>query len=92
MMGSLLERPLIHGIFQHNYLVLIKICSKELDDAKLIFDQQLARAKTPLGPVLHKNMPMVAGVLKWCQSLRERVNNGMERLKGLTNGYAYCIL
>ena len=49
MMGSFLERPLVHKDFQHNYLMLVDMCSQELDDAKTIFDNQLALAKTPRG-------------------------------------------
>ena len=86
MMGSLLDRPVIHKFFQHNYLVLVNMCNGELDDAKIIYDKQLARAKTPQGPVLGKNMPPVAGILRWCQQLRDRVNSFMEKLKLLSSG------
>ncbi len=85
MMGSLLDRPVIHKFFQHNYLVLVRMCNSELDDAKIIYDKQRARAKTPKGPILGKNMPPVAGILRWCQQLRERVNSFMERLKMLSS-------
>ena len=85
MMGSLLERPVVQSIFQYNYPILVSICSKELDEAKLIFDQQLARTKTPRGPFLNKNMPPVAGMLKWCQELRDRVSSSIERLKIVNN-------
>lgn len=86
MMGSLLERPIVHDIFQHNYPILVHICNKELDDAKVIFDRQLARARTDKGPILNKNMPIVAGKLKWCQEMRDRVNSFMEKLKYLNDG------
>ena len=49
MMGSFIERPLIHKDFYENYQVLIKMCDQELDSAKIIFDDQLARANTPQG-------------------------------------------
>lgn len=87
MMGTLLDRPVIHHFFQHNYLVLMDMCSNELDDAKVLFDKQLARAKTPLGPILNKNMPPMAGILKWCQELKDRIGTFMERLKYISNGY-----
>lgn len=86
MMGTLLDRPVIHHFFQHNYFVLVEMCSNELDDAKVLFDKQLARAKTPLGPILNKNMPPMAGKLRWCQQLRDRICSFMERLKLISNG------
>ena len=49
MMGSFLERPLIQKDFSENYQVLVKMCDKELDSAKVIFDYQLARAKSDQG-------------------------------------------
>ena len=86
MMGSLLDRPVIHHFFQHNYYTLIEMCSEELDDAKVLYDQQLARAKTPMGPILNKNMPPMAGILKWCDQLRGRICSFMDRFKILSNG------
>lgn len=86
MMGSLLERPVVHNIFQHNYPVLVQNCNKELDNAKVIFDKQLARAKTDQGPILNKNMPLVAGILKWCQEMRDRIESFMEKLKHISSG------
>ena len=38
------------------------------------------------GPILNKNMPRVAGILKWCQELRDRVNSGMDKMKNIDNG------
>ena len=117
-MGSFLERPLVQKDFDPNYQVLVKMCDKELDNAKVIFDDQLARADTPegvfmstefscgcacayvyltvvciymehfifSGPMLHKNMPRVAGMLKWCQELRDRVNSSLDKLRSLDKG------
>ena len=39
------------------------------------------------GPVLNKNMPRVAGILKWSQELRDRVNSSMDKLRSLDTGY-----
>ena len=49
MMGSFLERPLIQKDFRENYHVLVRMCDQELDSAKVIFDDQLARASTAQG-------------------------------------------
>ena len=61
MMVSLIKCPLIHQDFHHKYPIVF---DQELDNAKLIFDQQVALAQTPSGPVINKNMPYVAGVLQ----------------------------
>ena len=39
------------------------------------------------GPILNKNMPRVAGMLKWSQELRDRVNSSLNKLKNLDKGY-----
>ena len=51
MVGSLIERPIVHRDFQHKYPILVQWYSQELDDAKSIYDRQLALAKTPKGKV-----------------------------------------
>ena len=87
MVGSHLERPTIHAIFKHNYPHLITMCTKELDEAKRIYDHQLDHASTIQGPQISKNMPQCAGVLKWCQELRERVTGSVEKFKTMGHGY-----
>ena len=71
MMGSLIKCPLIHQDFQHKYPIVF---DQELDNAKLIFDQQVALAQTPSGPVINKNMPYVAGVLQMLMPNHRWVN------------------
>ena len=73
MMGTMIERPTIHNNFRHNYPLLIAMCDQELDAIKKLFNQQMSLMNTPEGPAVHKNMPPVAGVLRWSQELQERV-------------------
>ena len=87
MMGSLLERPVIHEDFKHKYPVLLSMYNLELDEAKEIFDQQMMAAQSPSGPDINKNMPPVAGLLKWAQELRERIGHNMEKLRAINHGY-----
>uniref|UniRef100_A0A3P9B038 Dynein axonemal heavy chain 11 n=1 Tax=Maylandia zebra TaxID=106582 RepID=A0A3P9B038_9CICH len=56
--GTLLERPRIHQLFSPNYSVLLDMFSQELQSGFAI---------------LGKNMPQVAGNLKWSQELRSRI-------------------
>ena len=87
MMGPLLERPIIHEDFKHKYSILLSMYNQELEQAKIIFDDQMKAAQSPSGPVINKNMPPVAGALKWAQELRERIGWGMEKLRAINHGY-----
>ncbi len=86
MLGSLVERPLIHRDFRYKYPILVQLVSQELDSSKLIFDEQLERVKSPEGPIINKNMPPMAGLLRWSQELKERVNQSVEKLKTINHG------
>lgn len=83
MMGPLIERPHIQQDFQTKYPTLLSMYEQELDQAKVLYDRQQALAQSPAGPEINKNMPYVAGLLKWSQGLWERVAGGMERIKML---------
>ena len=49
MVGTLIERPIICSDFNHKYPVLVQWCDEELDQAKSIYDRQLALMNTPQG-------------------------------------------
>ena len=85
MMGTLLERPIIREKFEHKYLILLQMVNQEMDAVKKLFDNQLSLAQTT-GPVINKNMPRVAGVLKWCQEIRERVHLSIDKLRAVNHG------
>ena len=87
MMGPLLERPIIHEDFKHKYSILLSMYNQDLDQAKIIFDKQMKAAQSPSGPMINKNMPPVAGVLKWAQELKERIGWSMEKLRAINHGY-----
>lgn len=86
MMGPLLERPIIERDFCKKYPILLSMYSEELDRAKAIYDRQMEAVQSPSGPVINKNMPRVAGLLKWTQELTERIGNSMEKLKNINHG------
>ncbi|KAL3988340.1 receptor tyrosine-protein kinase erbB-2 [Sarotherodon galilaeus] len=68
--GTLLERPRIHQLFSPNYSVLLDMFSQEVGHCQFILDQH----KDGSGfAILGKNMPQVAGNLKWTQELRSRI-------------------
>ncbi|XP_042198221.1 dynein axonemal heavy chain 9 isoform X3 [Callorhinchus milii] len=73
MFGSLLDRPLIEAHVSSRYLHLVTTFNKDLDDAKLIYNQHLQQTVELGYPPVHRNMPVVAGALRWAQELRERI-------------------
>ena len=82
--GTLLERPVIKKDFDHHYWLVIEMMEAELNNAKQLFDDVTSHlAETGAMPV-HKNLPPVAGALKWTQELRDRVTvlmNDFRRLE-----------
>lgn len=81
MCGSLLERPLILSKVVPKYSVMLKMFDAELDNAKLMYDAQMAAATEGNIPPIHRNMPPVAGQLKWSLELQERLEVSMRHVK-----------
>lgn len=81
MIGFLTRRSTINNKFQHKYPLLLQMCDHELDTVKRLFDKQLALMDTSSGPMVHKNMPHVAGLLHWSHELRKRCQQMIEKLK-----------
>ncbi|NWW98330.1 DYH17 protein, partial [Caloenas nicobarica] len=71
MFASLLERPLIKAEVSPYYSVLLGMFKAELENVKVLFDTQTASPRG--GPALHRNMPPVAGQLKWAKELQQRL-------------------
>ncbi|XP_069510616.1 dynein axonemal heavy chain 9 [Ambystoma mexicanum] len=73
MFGSLLERPVIAADAFGKYPVLIAMFDRDLDTAKLIFNEHTKKEIEIGYPLVNKNMPLVAGGLCWAQELRDRI-------------------
>uniref|UniRef100_A0A672IQ98 Dynein axonemal heavy chain 11 n=1 Tax=Salarias fasciatus TaxID=181472 RepID=A0A672IQ98_SALFA len=82
--GTLLERPRIHQLFSPNYNVLLSMFSQEIDLCQLILDQHRDESGCA---ILGKNMPLVAGNLKWSQELRSRILTNRSNLCQLAHMY-----
>ncbi|XP_061653101.1 dynein axonemal heavy chain 11 [Phyllopteryx taeniolatus] len=70
--GNLLERPGIHQLFSPNYIVILDMFNKEINHCQFLLNQHrdgYASGNMFLG----KNMPPVAGRLKWSQQLQCRI-------------------
>nr|XP_008011290.2 dynein heavy chain 17, axonemal [Chlorocebus sabaeus] len=81
MCGGLLERPLILAEVVPRYSVMLELFDAELDNAKILYDAQMAASEEDKIPLIHKNMPPVAGQLKWSLELQERLEVSMKHLK-----------
>eukprot|EP00058_Branchiostoma_floridae_P010281 XP_002595769.1 hypothetical protein BRAFLDRAFT_200305 [Branchiostoma floridae] len=80
--GPLLERPTISADFRSKYLALLAMYDRELDEVKVVYDEQVAAAAANGGiPPVTKNMPPVAGALEWARELRERIGAPMKRFR-----------
>ncbi|KAM9747482.1 dynein axonemal heavy chain 17 isoform 1-T1 [Dama dama] len=81
MYGGLLERPLILAEVVPRYSVMLELFDTELDNTKILYDAQIAASADGNIPPIHKNMPPVAGQLKWSLELQERLEAPMRDLR-----------
>ncbi|XP_032695992.1 dynein heavy chain 9, axonemal [Lontra canadensis] len=71
--GKLLERPLIARDASEKYLLLIHMFIKDLDTVRAIYSQRVQEEAEHGFSSVHKNMPTVAGSLRWVRELRQRI-------------------
>ncbi|XP_016013564.2 dynein heavy chain 9, axonemal isoform X3 [Rousettus aegyptiacus] len=83
--GSLLERPLIARDTSDKYLVLIKMFNKDLDTVRIIYSQHVQEEEEFGFSLVHKNMPSVAGGLRWAQNLRHRIQGPFANFRCITH-------
>ena len=80
--GPMLDRPVIKEDFEDKYPQLLVMYNSDLDDAKHIFDDHMAATEASGGhPPLNKNMPEIAGSMKWSQQLKARIAHPMACFK-----------
>ncbi|NWU85052.1 DYH17 protein, partial [Onychorhynchus coronatus] len=74
MFASVLERPLIRAEASPCYSALLGMFEAELESVKVLYDTQTV-SPPPLGgaPSIHKNLPPVAGQMKWALELQQRL-------------------
>ncbi|XP_056152723.1 LOW QUALITY PROTEIN: dynein heavy chain 9, axonemal [Lampris incognitus] len=73
MFGSLLERPLVAADAQARYPLLVSMFDMELDGCKLLFNRHKQTAEELGYSQVDKNMPAIAGGLRWAQQLQGRI-------------------
>lgn len=83
MFAPILERPLLKAEVSPCYSVLLGMFKAELEHVKVLFD---AQTSAPL-PDIHKNMPLVAGQLKWALELQQRLEGPHRDLFTINHPY-----
>ncbi|MEE6466363.1 hypothetical protein FKM82_006924 [Ascaphus truei] len=70
--GYFLERQVILDIFSPNYSTLLQMYGQELDKCKQLYDEHVKQMQNE---VVHKNMPITSGNLKWTKELKDRIQS-----------------
>ncbi|XP_033702631.1 dynein axonemal heavy chain 9 [Tursiops truncatus] len=83
--GNLLERPLVAQDTSDKYLVLIHMFSEDLDAVRMIYSQHVQEEVEHGFSSVHKNMPAVAGRLRWAQELRQRIQGPFDNFRRMTH-------
>ncbi|NWR24818.1 DYH17 protein, partial [Emberiza fucata] len=74
MFATVLERPLIKAEAAPCYLALLGMFEAELESVKMLYEARFIAPPHPWGgPAIQKNMPPVAGQLKWALELQQRL-------------------
>uniref|UniRef100_A0A7M4EWH0 Dynein axonemal heavy chain 9 n=1 Tax=Crocodylus porosus TaxID=8502 RepID=A0A7M4EWH0_CROPO len=85
MFGSLLERPLIAADAANKYPLLITMFDRDLEDAKMIYSRHIQKEMELGYAPVHRNMPFVAGALRWAQELRDRIQFPFSNFRHITH-------
>uniref|UniRef100_A0A4W6G7A8 Dynein axonemal heavy chain 17 n=1 Tax=Lates calcarifer TaxID=8187 RepID=A0A4W6G7A8_LATCA len=85
MFGSLLERPLVGADALDRYPLLVSMLDKELDCCKLLYDRHIQTADELGSSPVNKNMPAVAGGLRWAQELQQRIQTPFSKFRHLSH-------
>ncbi|KAM7382161.1 hypothetical protein PAMA_012837 [Pampus argenteus] len=84
MFGGLLERPLVAEDALARYPLLVSMFDRELDCCKLLYNKHIQIAEELGSPPVNKNMPAVAGGLRWAQELQHRIQGPFSKFRHLS--------
>ncbi|XP_037547527.1 dynein heavy chain 9, axonemal [Nematolebias whitei] len=84
MFGSLLERPQVASDAQSRFILLWSIFDQELDHCKVLFNKHMEAVDELDSAPVNKNMPVVAGGLKWARELQQRIETPFSKLRHLS--------
>ncbi|XP_032430935.1 dynein axonemal heavy chain 9 [Xiphophorus hellerii] len=81
MFAGLIERPLIAVDAVGKYPLLLSMFDKELDSCKHLYNKQMKAVKELGSAPTNKNMPEVAGGLRWAHELQQRIRVPFSKLR-----------
>ncbi|NXY12732.1 DYH17 protein, partial [Atrichornis clamosus] len=86
MFAYVLERPLIRAEASPCYLALLGMFEAELESVKALYDTRTVSPPPPGGALaIHKNLPPVAGQLKWALELQQRLEGPRKDLLAINH-------
>ncbi|KAG7491786.1 hypothetical protein MATL_G00007500 [Megalops atlanticus] len=85
MFGSLLSRPLIAADADDRYPLLVSMFDRELDCCKVLYNRHVQREEELGYTPVNKNMPAVAGGLRWAQQMQERIQKPFGNFRHITH-------
>ncbi|XP_021937393.1 dynein beta chain, ciliary isoform X2 [Zootermopsis nevadensis] len=83
IVGSVLDRPLIKDQFTGKYEAILVMLNEELVTAEVLYEEQMATLAEHGWMHVDKNMPPVAGALRWAYQLHQRVTIPVMNFKTL---------
>ncbi|XP_043570859.1 dynein axonemal heavy chain 17-like [Chiloscyllium plagiosum] len=88
MFAFFIKRPLIKEEVSQKYPILVDMINSDLDNIKSVFDAHLTAMAEKNGvPTINRNMPYVAGELKWAQEVNERMEVSMKCFNSIDYSY-----
>ncbi|GCC24108.1 hypothetical protein chiPu_0002508 [Chiloscyllium punctatum] len=87
MFAFFIKRPLIKEEVSQKYPILVDMINNDLDNIKSIFDAHLTAMAEKNVPTINRNMPYVAGELKWAQEVNERMEVSMKCFNSIDYSY-----
>ncbi|KAM3592376.1 uncharacterized protein V6R79_017533 [Siganus canaliculatus] len=90
MFGGLLERPIVAGVAVERYPVLVSLFDKELECCQILYNKHVQAAADLGWTPVHKNMPSVAGGLRWAQELQQRIQTLFSKFRDINYPCLEC--
>lgn len=84
---GLLNRTIIQDELEKKHIVLLEMYKQDLKTVQSIFlDGKVLVEKKHENSPIFQNMPPIAGALTWCKSLRDRIQEPIDKLAQLGQG------
>ena len=83
--GTLIQRTLIAKELSEKMPQLLSMLNQEMDEAKSIFMKQQKRIKEFGKPLTDRNMPQVAGQLRFSKEIKDRISCSVKNFRELNH-------